>query len=133
MEHRLPPPRIAGQAHKGTRLEVLLAAVRIGRRRRPRKLAGDKGYSYPRVRRLPWARGVKPAIPRRSDQLGNRGRPATFKADSYRRRNAAERCVGWLEGERRVDTRQDKLAARFFGVVQLTMMQVLLRPLRITT
>ena len=110
-----------------------MAAARIGRRRRPKKLAGDKGYSYPRVRRLLWGRGVKPVIPRRSDQLGRRGRPASFEADSYRRRNAVERCVGWLKGERRVGTRQDKLAARFFGFVQLAMMQVLLRRLRNTT
>ena len=103
----------AGQAHESTQVEALLAAARIGRRTRPRKLAGDKGYSYPRVRRLLWGRGVKPVIPMRSDQLGKRGRPACFERETYRRRNAVERCVGWLKGERRVGTRQDRLATRF--------------------
>ena len=123
----------AGQTHESTQIEALLAGVRIGRRRRPRRLAGDKGYSYPRVRRLLWSRGVKPVIPRRRDQVGKRGRPACFEHDSYRRRNAVERCVGWLKGERRVGTRHDKLATRFFGFVQLAMIKLLLKRLRNTT
>lgn len=85
------------------------------------------------MRRLLWGRGIKPVIPRRADQLGKRGRPACFEHGSYRRRNAVERCVGWLKGERRVGTRQDKLAVRFFGFVKLAMMRVLLRRLRNTT
>ncbi|MBY0457115.1 MAG: transposase, partial [Gemmataceae bacterium] len=45
----------AGQAHESTRVESVLNAVRIPARRgrarcRPVRLAGDKGYSYPRVR-----------------------------------------------------------------------------------
>ena len=72
-------------------------------------------------------------IPRWRDQLGKRGRPARFDAASYRRRDAVERCVGWLKGERRVGTRQDKLATRFFGFVQLAMVKALLRRLRNTT
>ena len=72
-------------------------------------------------------------IPWRSDQLGRRGRPACFESETYRRRNAVERCAGWLKGQRRVGTRQDRLATRFFGFVQLAMMQVLLRRLQSTT
>ena len=126
----------AGQARESTRVEALLPGVRVGRPRRPRRPrppAGDKGDSCPRVRRLLWGRGVKPAIPRRGDQLGKRGRPARFDAASHRRRNAVERRVGWLKGERRVGTRHDKLATRFLVFVQLAMMRVLLRRLRNTT
>ena len=85
----------------------LLRMIRLRhRRRRPRQLAGDKGYSYPGVRAHLRRRGIRAVIPRRVDQLGKRGRPAHFDRDAYRRRNAVERCVGWLKGNRGVFTRR---------------------------
>ena len=50
-----------GQRHECTQFERVMDAVRCrGRRGRPRcrpvKLAGDKGYSYPRIRR--WLGGT---------------------------------------------------------------------------
>src|SRR5690606_6040383 len=57
-----------GQAHESKHLEPVLEAVRIQRsgpgrpRSRPRALAGDKGYSYARVRRYLRRRGIKPVI-----------------------------------------------------------------------
>ena len=39
-----------------------------GRDAGPRKLAGDKGYSYPRIRRYLRRRGIKAVIPTRKDQ-----------------------------------------------------------------
>src|SRR6187455_1687975 len=63
-----------GQAHESRHVEPVLEAVRLapprrGRpRRRPRRLAGDKGYSYPRVRRYLRRRGIKAVIPTRKDQ-----------------------------------------------------------------
>ena len=97
------------------------------------RLAGDKGYSHRRVRRPLWPRGVEPVIPRRSDQIGRCGRPARFDADGYRRRNAFERRVEWLMGERRVGTGQDELASHFFGFLRLPTVKVPLRRLRNTT
>ncbi|MCC7408742.1 MAG: transposase, partial [Phycisphaeraceae bacterium] len=41
----------AGQAHESTRFESLMDAVRIGPRRRPLAVAGDKAYDVPRIRR----------------------------------------------------------------------------------
>ena len=46
----------AGQRHESTQFEAVLDQVRVPRRkgrprRRPRRVAGDKGYSYPRIRR----------------------------------------------------------------------------------
>ena len=71
-----------------------------------------------------------PASPGPGRQVGPPGvLQARQLSPPQRRRNAAERCVGWLKGERRVGTRQDKLATRFFGFVQLAMM----RRLRNTT
>jgi transposase len=69
-------------------------------------------------------------IPRRRDQLGRRGRPPRLDESAYRRRNAIERCVGWLKGDRAVGTRHDKLAASYLAFVKLAMLQRLLRALR---
>ena len=108
----------------------MLDATRVGRRRRPRRLAGDKGFSYRRVRAYLRRRGIGAVIPLRRDQMGKRGRPTRFDRESYRRRNAVERCVGWLKGERAVGTRHDKPAASFLAFVKLAMLQRLLRALR---
>ena len=104
--------------------------MRVGRRCRPRRLIGDKGYSYPFVRRWLWSRGIKPVIPRRSDQLGRPGRPAALDRAAYRGRNVIERCVNRLKACRRVATRYDKLATSFLAMVKLAMLKTYLRELR---
>lgn len=120
----------AGQTHESRQVEPLLRMIRLGRRRRPARLAGDEGYSYPGVRAHLRRRGIRAVIPRRVDQLGKRGRPARFDRDAYRRRNAVERCVGRLKGNRGIGTRHDKLATSFLAFVKLAMIQRLLRALR---
>ena len=121
----------AGQRHESTQLEPVLAEVRIpGRRgrprRRPAKLAGDKGYSYPRIRRWLRRRGIKAVIPRRSDQRPDDGR-VKFDRDAYKRRAVVEQCVGWLKECRAVATRFDKLAVNYLATVKLAMIQRYLR------
>lgn len=104
-----------------------MRGVRVGRRVRPGKLAGDKGYSHGFVRRWLWRRGIKPVIPRKADQLGRRGRPARFDRRAYRRRNVVERCVNWLKENRRLGTRYEKLAVNFLAVAQLAVIRRYLR------
>src|SRR4051794_4803898 len=94
----------AGPRDEAKQAGSVLNKVRIpGRRGRPRcrpvKLAGDKGYSYPRVRR--WLRryGVQAVIPRRQDQRPEDGR-VKFDRETYRRRAVVEQCVGWLKESR---------------------------------
>ncbi len=96
--------------------------VRIGRRSRPGTVAGDKGYSYVRVRRWLAERGIKAVIPTRSDQ-------PRLKLDrkKYRGRNVVERCIGWLKGSRRVATRYEKLASHYLAMLKLAMIQRCLR------
>ncbi|MDB5296345.1 MAG: Transposase domain protein [Phycisphaerales bacterium] len=108
-----------------------MAAVRVGRRTRPRRLAADKAYSHAFVRRHLWGRGIKPVIPRRADQLGKRGRPAAFDRDAYRRRNVVERCVNWLKENRRVGTRHEKLGVAYLAMVKLAMIRRYLKLLRL--
>jgi transposase len=114
-----------GQAHESKHLEPVLEAVRIQRsgrgrpRCRPEALAGDKGYSYPRVRRYLRRRGIKPVIPTRKDRRRN----PQFDKPSYRRRNVVERCINWLKENRRIGTRYEKLAVTFLGMIKLAMIR----------
>jgi transposase len=121
----------AGQRHESTQVEAVLGQVRIpGRRGRPRcrpvKLAGDKGYSYPRVRRWLRRRGIKAVIPRRKDQRPDDKR-VKFDRAAYKRRAVVEQCVGWLKECRAVATRFDKLAVNYLATVKLAMIQRYLR------
>jgi transposase len=115
----------AGQAHESKSLEPVLEAVRLKRRgrgrprRRPRRLAGDKGYSSRRVRRYLRRRGIKAVIPTRKDQRRN----PHFDREAYRRRNVVERCVAWLKESRRLATRHEKLAVNFLAMVKLAMIR----------
>ena len=123
----------AGQRQESTQFERVMNKVRIPNRRgrprcRPVRLAGDKGYSYPRIRR--WLRryGIQDVIPRRKDQKPDDGRHR-FDREVYRRRAVVEQCVGWLKECRAVGTRFDKLAVNYRATVQLAMIQRYLRTL----
>lgn len=104
--------------------QVHLPHAGPGRHRtRPRAVAGDKGYSFPTVRRYLRARGIRAVIPTRSNQ---RPRPHFDRAE-YRARNIIERVVGWLKESRRLATRFEKLAVNFLAMVKLAMLQRCLR------
>jgi transposase len=104
-----------GQQHESTMFIPLLeggAVPRAGRgrpRQRPRRVVGDKGYSYPHIRRYLGRRGIRRTIPRRNDQ--HRGGP--FDPAIYRARNVVERMIRRLKNYRRLATRYDKLASTF--------------------
>lgn len=118
-----------GQRHESTQLVPLLDAIwvpRAGRgrpRRRPERVIGDKGYSYPTCREVLRQRGIKATIPERSDQRGRRagkpGRPLAFDREAYRRRNVVERCVNRLKQWRSVATRYEKRAANYRAMVMI--------------
>ena len=119
----------AGQRHESTCFEDIVQAVRVPQRRgrprcRPRKLAGDKGYSYPHIRCWLRQKHIEAVIPQRSDQRArHRGRPCKFDRQAYRQRNVVERCMGWLKENRRVAVRFEKLATNSLGMFKLAMMQ----------
>jgi len=97
-------------------------------RTRPDSLAGDKGYSYPRIRAWLRRHAIKAVIPQRSDQIEHhRGRPLSFDKELYRMRAAVEHCVGWLKECRRIGTRFDKLALNFLAMLKLAIIQRYLR------
>jgi transposase len=120
-----------GQRHESTQFERVLDKVRLpGRPGRPRcrpvKLAGDKGYSYPRIRRWLRRHGIRAVIPRRSDQRPDDGR-VKFDKEAYKGRAVVEQCVGWLKESRALATRFDKLAVNYLATVKLAMIQRYLR------
>ena len=123
----------AGQAHESKSVEDAMNAVRIeqhgpGRPRcRPAALAGDKGYSYRHVRRWLHRRKITPVVPQRSDQVGRKGGCRVFDKEAYRGRNVVERCANWLKECRRVCTRYEKLAVNFVGMIDLAIIERLLR------
>ncbi len=121
----------AGQAHESSVFERVMDMVRVpserGRPRcRPVRLAGDKGYSYPRIRRWLARHKIIAVIPRRKNQRPDDGRHRFDKA-SYRRRAVVEQCVGWLKESRAVGTRFDKLAVNYLATVKLAMIRRYLR------
>lgn len=113
----------AGQASDSKWLESLLASVRVPRlgrgrpRKRPDRIALDKGYSYPACRATLRRHGIRYMIPERRDQRENRqkrgsdgGRPCVYDRAFYRLRNVVERCILRLKQFRRIATRYDKRA-----------------------
>ena len=115
----------AGQRHESTQLQTVLEGISVpqpvGRpRKRPERLAGDKGYSFTSVREWLRAHGIEPIIPDRSNQ---KKQSQPFDKRSYRRRCVIEQCVGWLKECRRIATRFEKLAVSFLAMFKLAMIQ----------
>jgi transposase len=119
----------AGQRHESRAFEPTMARRlfhrKTGTRRWPARLAGDKGYSYPRIRRWCRRRRVEAVIPTRKDQP----RPGDFDAATYQRRNIVERVVGWYKECRRLGTRYEKLAINYVAMWLVAIIEKALRRL----
>lgn len=107
----------AGQTHESKHFERAIASVRPTRRR-PIWIAGDEGYSYPRVRWWCERRGIWDVIPQRSDQVEREGRRGLNRL-VHRGRNVVERTIGHLKENCRIATRFEKLATTFLGMIKL--------------
>lgn len=127
----------AGQVHESTQAESVIGQAvacligrrrkRLGKRHKPRKLAGDKGYSVQRIREWLESQGIKPVIPHKSNEHARQDGRGTFDREAYRNRSVVEQCVGWLKENRRIGTRFEKLAVNFHGMLQLAMIKRYLR------
>ena len=112
-----------GQRHEQVALEALLdrGAVRRrgpGRPRlRPRRVAGDKGYSSPTARGRIRRRGMVPVIPTKS----NEPRDPAFDREAYRERNRIERLINRLKQFRRIATRYEKRAINYLAMLTIAM------------
>jgi transposase len=114
-----------GERHESLYVEALLTrgcGRRVGRgrpRARPAQLVGDRGYSYPHVRRALARSHIRAVIPRRHDQRPHDRRHRTFDRGAYRQRNLVERLVNRLKAYRRVATRYEKRAASYLAMLLL--------------
>jgi len=117
----------AGQVHESTRLEsvvaTFIASRKHRRRRKPRKLACDKGYSVQRIRDWLKVRGIEAVIPHKNNEHARHDPAVKFDKATYRQRAVIEQCVGWLKECRRIGTRFEKLAVNFHGMLQLAMIR----------
>jgi transposase len=116
-----------GQRHESQAADETFARAqrprRAGQQRWPDQAAGDKGYSYAKVRTWLERRHIDPVIPTRKDQP----RDPDFDKPTYRRRNIIERAIGWFKWCRALATRYDKLAVNYVALWIVANIQYLLR------
>jgi transposase len=119
----------AGPAHESQAMEPTMARrlfhQRQGQGRWPSHLAGDKGYSYPRIRRWCRRRRIEAVIPTRSNQP----RDEHFDKATYRQRNIIERVVGWYKEYRSLGTRYEKLAVNYVAMWLIAIIEKALKRL----
>lgn len=116
-----------GQQSESTVFEQAMDGVKIGSKKRPKAVAGDKGYDAKRIRDWCRRKKIRCVIPRRKPWHNQKPRRGRLDKASYRKRNVVERCIGWLKRCRRVATRYEKLAIHYLGMVKLAMIQRCLR------
>ena len=104
-------------------MATFIASRKHRRRRKPRKLACDKGYSVQRIRDWLKAQGIEPVIPHKDNEHARHDPDVTFDKQTYRQRAVVEQCVGWLKESLCIGTRFEKLAVNFHGMLQLAMIR----------
>jgi transposase len=108
---------------------LLGSACRL-HRRRPNRLAGDKGYSSDAIREGLVRCGIQPVIPmRENEHVKDRDRWGVFDKKAYKKRNVVERCIAKLKEFRRIATRYEKLAESFIGMINVAAIALYLRQL----
>ena len=114
--------------HDSQRLEPILTKVRVKQKRgrpkgRPKRLAGDKGYSSGTIRRFLKDRGIEPIIPHKDNEKARHDPAVEFDKETYKRRSIVEQSIGWLKECRRIGTRFEKLAINFLAMAKLAMVK----------
>jgi transposase len=110
-----------GQRHEQPILPSLMehgAVKRAGRgrpRMRPDRVAEDKGYSRPTIRRYLKKRRIGVVIPTKGDETPD----PTFDRAAYRERNVIEWLINRLKQFRRIATRYEKRAVNYRAMVTL--------------
>lgn len=115
----------AGQSHEAPEFENVMEQSVLSirnRRRRPRHVAGDKGYSSHKIRNWLVQREIIPVIPTKRNEYRQ-----PFKRAIYRRRNVVERTIGWLKEHRRIATRYDKTKENFLAFVKIATARKLIK------
>jgi transposase len=111
-----------GERHEITQAQPLMQQGAIRRpsgqkRLYPKRLAGDKGYSFRPFRQFLHQKGVCNTIPTRSNQPRN----PSFDKEIYRQRNKVERLINRLKQFRRIATRYEKRAVNYAAMLTIAM------------
>lgn len=116
-----------GQRHESQAFAVVMLRAkrprRAGRRRWPKRVAADKGYSYGSIREWLRRRHIEPVIPTKKGQP----RDESFDREAYRRRSRIEQVVGWYKECRALGTRYEKLAVNYVALWMIASIEKLLR------
>jgi transposase len=110
-----------GEQHEQPVLPTLMergAVTQRGRGRpriRPDRVAGDKGYSSPTIRRYLKERRIGAMIPTKANQVADPG----FDREAYRERNMVERLINRLKQWRRIATRYEKRAVNYLAMLSI--------------
>ncbi|MGW2705474.1 IS5 family transposase [Streptomyces sp. NPDC001340] len=128
-----------GQRADSTQFTPLLEKIRVPRhgRRRPRKkphcVVADEAYSNGLCRQYLRQRGIRHAVPEKTDSQGARlrkgsgcGRPPGFD-EEHKKRNTVERAVNPLKHTRAVSTRYDRRGFVLLGAVTVAAIAIWLR------
>jgi transposase len=105
-----------GQRHEATQVPALVEQGRVGRRTRPARVVGDKGYTGRAIRGELRRRGIGAVIPRQTTEPR---RGVRFDRLAYAERNRIERLINRLKQFRAIATRYDKLAVRFHAMITI--------------
>lgn len=127
----------AGQAGDAPAFTAVMAAIRVPRagggrpRTRPDAVLADRAYSARAIRSHLRERHIRAVIPQPVDQVRNRlrrgshgGRPPGFDRETYRERNAVERCIARLKQWRGLAMRTDKLAVAYQAALHLAAVMI---------
>ena len=122
----------AAQSHDAKQLEPILTKVKVRQKRgrpksKPKRLAGDKGYTGEPIRSFLKSRGIEAVIPHRDNEAARHDPNVPFDKETYRRRCIVEQTIGWLKECRRVATRFEKLAINFVAMIKLAMIKRMLK------
>jgi transposase len=111
--------RLTGaQVHDSRAALSILKGLRVGRKRRPRGLAADKGYDSRPLRRALRRRGIRASIPERHYRhRRKRGRPPLQDPALNGRRWVVERTFAWVNNHfRRLRIRYERLASSYYAL-----------------